>query len=628
MPARSARTRRAAAHLLLCLLGAVPASAQTTGQDVPDGISDDRVRQVENGLMPYVPVEGLDGWRLADRMRFHRVPGLSIAVVHNYRVVWAKAYGLADTTARVPVTTETLFSAGSISKFAAAATALALAQRGALDLDAPVNTILRAWKLADNEFTRARPVTLRLLLSHQGGTSQASYWGFVPGQYEGPLPSLTDILSGRPGAGSRAVVVNRAPGAGFQYSGGGYLVAQRAMTDAAGEPFEALADRELFRPLGMRGATFAQPLPATLAERAAWAYSENAWFEGQPYMYPQLAAAGLYATPTDLAKLLIEVQQAYRGRGRVLTRASARAMLTPLAEVSSGTYREEIGLGAFLLRRADRSSEGDRYFEHTGVNAGFVAYALASVTGGNGVVVMMNHDGGAAELGREVRRAVARAYGWPGFLPDPVRPADRPEATLDAYAGRYRRGPDEVVTFRRERGHLVETINAGPPILCYPVGASGDTLAFTDFAVRGVFTRSADGAVDGFRYLGSDQPLPRLRPDELLPNELLRAGRLPDAVLAYRTLGLSDSQLTYLAYELLNPNRFPRPGPQDVAAAEGILLMAREAFPASSMVLARLGDLYTRKGDTGRARASFEAALRLDPADADVAAKLRRLPPE
>ncbi len=574
-----------------------------------------RIRQVENSLLPYVPVAGLPGWNLRERMKFHRVPGLSIAVIRNYQIDWVKAYGWADTTARTPVTPATLFSAGSISKLVAAGAALLLVQQHKLDLDRPINTYLKSWQLGENDFTRQRPVSLRLLLSHQGGTSQSSYWGFVPGN--GPLPSVVDILSGQPRAESRAVGVNRAPGTGFQYSGGGYLVAQLALMDVTGQDFPTLTKTALFRPLKMRTATFAQPLPAALQRQAAWAYSENSWFQGMPYLYPQQAPAGLYATPTDLARYLIEVQQAYRGRGKLFTQATARAMLTPQVEVSSGTYREEMGLGPFLLQRADRTDENSRYFEHTGVNAGFLAYALASVTGGNGVVIMMNSDGGAGELGKELRRAVARVYQWPDFLPAAIQPVPTPVATLDAVAGRYQRGPDEVVTFQREAAHLVQRINAGNPILTYPVG--GDTIAFTDYPMRGRFERNAASEVTGFRMLGAEKPMPRLRPDQLLPDELLRLGRIPEAVAGYRQLQLNEYQLTYMAYELLNRR------PNNPTAAEGLLGLALEQFPRSAVVHARWGDLYLSRGDKPQAISSYQTALRLNPEDKNLQEKLATL---
>ncbi|TYZ06378.1 serine hydrolase [Hymenobacter lutimineralis] len=602
--------------LLLLSLNAFRVAAQPAPAPLPASVPT-RIRAVENSLLPYVPVAGLPGWNLLDRMKYHRVPGLSIAVIHNYRVEWVKGYGWADTTKRLPVTPATLFSAGSISKLVTAGAALQLVQAGKLSLDAPINTYLKSWQLPENEFTRQQPVTLRRLLSHQGGTSQSSYYGFVPGK--APLPSVVDILSGQPQAESRPVIVNQVPGSGFQYSGGGYLVAQLALMDVTGQDFAALTNEVLFRPLRMRSATFAQPLPAALAARAAWAYSESSWFKGVPYLYPQQAPAGLYATPADVARFLLEVQQAYRGRGRVLTQATARAMLTPQAEVSQGTYREQMGLGAFLLQRADRTDDATRYFEHTGVNAGFLAYAIGSVVGGNGVVIMMNNNNGAAELGKELRRAVAKVYGWPGFLPDAIQPLAAASTHLDAYAGRYQRGPDEVVTFRRQDGHLVETINDGPEILVYPVGP--DTVAFTDFALRGVFLRDAAGQVRGLRIPELNQQLPRLAPDQWLPGEQLRRGRIAEAVAGYRQLHLNEYQLTYLVYELLNGR------PANLPAAEALLNLAQEQFPQSSIVFARWGDLYVRQANKPKAIEAYQQALRLYPEDKDVQEKLRALQP-
>jgi CubicO group peptidase (beta-lactamase class C family) len=609
-----------------CLYGA-PLAAQPT-KSVTGAIPATqaaRIRAVENSLGPYVPVAGLPGWNLLDRMRYHGVPGLSIAVIHNYRIDWVKGYGLADTTARTPVTPATLFSAGSISKLVAAGAALVQVQQGRLALDAPINDYLKSWKLTENDFTRQRTPTLRLLLSHRGGTSQSSYWGFVPSVK--PLPTVLDILNGRPEAETRRVVVNGLPGSEFRYSGGGYLVVQQAMTDVGGgADFASLTEALLFRPLGMKSATYQQPLPAALAKRAAWAYSTNAWFKGVPYVYPQQAPAGLYATPTDLARFLIEVQNAYRGQGEVLKQASAQAMLAPQVDISTGTYREQMGVGAFLLQRADRPATDDasRYFEHTGVNAGFVAYALGSMKGGNGVVVMMNNDNGAAELGREVRRAVAQAYAWEAFLPPPVQPVRVMAAVLDAYAGRYQRSPEEVLTLKRVGDHLEETIagtlGVSSPILCFPVG--GDTLAFTDFVVRGVFRRDAAGQITGLQLPGNDRPFPRLTPDQLLPGELLRAGRLSEAVAGLEALQLNESQLTYLAYELIN--RRPQRAP-DLAAAEAVLKLAEAQHPKASIVFARWGDLHLKRADTAQAIGAFRKAVALDPDDAASRQKLAAL---
>ena len=148
----------------------------------------DRTRQVENNLIPYVPVNGFPTWNLSERMKHYGVQGVSIAVINNFKVEWAKGYGMADTLKKQPVTTETMFSAGSISKLLMAFGAFQLVQSQQMSLDAPINNYLTSWKIPENDFTTKTPITLRMLLSHKAGTSQQSYFGFLP--TKNPLPSI------------------------------------------------------------------------------------------------------------------------------------------------------------------------------------------------------------------------------------------------------------------------------------------------------------------------------------------------------------------------------------------------------------------------------------------------------
>ena len=602
-------------RLALLLLSCHFFMARTAALAQPAQKRADRIAAVENGLLPYVPVAGLPGWNLPDRMRYYKVPGVSVAVIRNYQIDWVKNYGLADTTTRRAVTPETLFSAGSISKLVASMAALKLTEQGKLSLDAPINQYLTSWRLAESDFSRKTPVTLRMLLSHRAGTSQSAYFGFTPDKQ--PLPSVPDILAGKPGTDSRPVVINSEPNNEFRYSGGGYLVAQMAMMDVTKQDFATLTDQLLFKQLGLAHTTFAQPLPPKLAAQASWAYSANGWFKGMPYVYPQQAAAGLYSTPTDLARLLIDLQNSYRGQGGLLSQASAKAMMTPLARVSDGFIDEQIGLGVFLLQQKGNTDERGRYFEHTGTNAGFVAYAIGSVVGGNGMVVMLNNNNGASELGKEIRRAVANVYGWTNFLPKPLIVNNLPDSLLNAYVGRYQRGPDEVVSIRREGNRLIERINGGNDISCVPVAR--DTIALTDYTARAYFSRNKAGRVDSLRIEWQQTPMPRLPDGQLLPNELLRMGRIADAVAGYRALKLNVSQLTYMAYD------FTTSRPTNLPAAEGILALAKEQFPNESMVYARLGDFYQAKGEKKQAIDAFRQGLNLDPLDEDMRKKLAQL---
>lgn len=575
-----------------------------------------RIKSVENGLIPYVPVQGFPAWNIYERMKHYKVPGVSIAVVNNFKVEWAKGYGLADTLKKTPVTPQTMFSAGSISKLVMAAAAFQLIQEQKLSLDEPINQYLKSWKIPENDYTRQTPVTLRMLLSHTGGTSQTSYFGFPPSNKN--LPSIIDILSGQPNAESRGVVVNSEPKKEFRYSGGGSMIAQMALMDVSGERFEALCDRVLFQPLGMPQSTFAQPLPSQFQAQAAWGYSYASWYEGMPYVYPQQAAAGLYATPSDLASFLIEIQRALRGKGKVLSQASAQSMVTPVAKVSEGGFREEIGVGPFLLQRIDNQDAQGRYFEFTGVNAGFVAYLIGNITEGYGAVIMLNTGDDFNGLGKEIRRAIAQTYGWHNFLPSAIQPKKWTKAELERVVGRYRLGPDEVMSFQRKGDHLIQVINSGSPIPCFPIAK--DSIVLTDFNIKAHFRFDAQGRAISFKSAYQPNAIPRMAADEFTPTELINAQRLPEAQALLRTQQLNVYQITYKIYELLN-----RKPVGNFSAAKMLLELAEEQHPQSAIVFARWGDYYLKMEDRAAAIRAYERANQLDPSDEGVVKALRGL---
>lgn len=586
--------------LLTCLLAGCVAGAQAQ-----DASTQKLIHAVENNLMPYVPVHGFAGWNITERMKYYGVPGVSIAVIKDYKIHWAKGYGLADTLNKKPVTVTTMFSAGSISKLVAAVAAFELVEHHTLALDSPINRYLTSWKIADNDFTRKKPVTLRMLLSHTGGTSQSSYFGFTPDKR--PLPSVVEILSGAPSAETRAVVVNSEPGKEFRYSGGGSMIAQLAMMDVTGTNFSNLTDELIFKKLGMNNSTFEQPVPPRYAAQTAWAYSTAPWFKGMPYVYPQQAAAGLYTTPTDLAKVIIDLQKSLRGKGKLLTRESATHMMTAQASVSSGGYREEIGIGPFLLQRVDNQEPEGIYFEFTGVNAGFLAYAIGSLQDGNGVVIMMNSGDDVNGLGKEIRRSVASCYRWHNFLPEKIFPIEQSEHDLDRYAGRYRKGPDEVVYIRRERNYLVENINQGNDIYCFPV--SRDTIVFTDYNVKGWFTVGTDGVATSLQTEWQNEPMMRMKPEEYTPSEYLIQKRYAEAKAGFKSMNLNEYQISYMIYNLLHAKG------SDAEAVRMLLELALEQHPNSSIVYARRADYYLSVNDREQALSNLRKAIELDPSD-------------
>ncbi len=584
----------------LCLFISGQTFSQTTSIDP-------KIKLVENNLIPFVPVNGFKGWNIIDRMKYYHVPGVSIAVIKDYKVAWAKGYGLADTINKIPVTNETMFSAGSISKLLLAVAALNLVQQGKIDLDKPINDYLVSWKLPENDLTKKTPVTLRLLLSHTAGTTQSAYFGFTPDKKR--LPTIVEILNGAEIAESRPVVVNSELKKEFRYSGGGSLIAQLALMDVSGQDFADLARAIIFDKLCMKNSTFQQPLPQQYLSRAAWAYSSASWFKGMPYIYPQQAAAGLYTTPTDLAKFFIDIQKAYTGKGVVLNEGTARQMLTPQVAVSDGGYKEQMAVGPFIIQRTDNKDQRGIYFEFTGVNAGFLAYGIASVEGGNGAVVMLNSGDDVNGLGKEIRRAVAKTYNWYNFLPAEIQPIQMSRVMLDGYEGRYRKGKDEVVNIRRENNYLVEQINEGNAIYCFPVAA--DTLVFTDYNIKGYFARDDKGNVMSLRteYQTSEQAWLKMKADEFTPSEYLQAGKYNEAKKGFRQIAMNEYQISYYAYDLLNKKT------PDYEAVKTILELAQEQYPNASIIYSRWGDYYKAQHDKANAIKNYQKALELDPND-------------
>ena len=238
-------------------------------------------------------------------MELYHVPGLSIAVIDNFQIAWVKAFGVIESGSATPVTPTTLFQAGSISKPVAAAGALYLVEAGKLALDENVNEKLKTWKVPDNEFTKNQKVTLRRLMSHTAGLTVHGFPGY---DVDAPLPTLVQILNGEKPANTPPIRVDLVPGTQVRYSGGGVTIEQLLMMDVSGKPFPALLREIVLDKIGMADSSYEQPLPAPRAAKTASGTDANGKVvHGRWHIYPEMAAAGLWTTPTDLGKFAIEI---------------------------------------------------------------------------------------------------------------------------------------------------------------------------------------------------------------------------------------------------------------------------------------------------------------------------------
>src|ERR1700751_630308 len=249
--------------LVLTLLSATASCAKA--QISSPGSNEPRIERVVSGLRPPIAVKGQPPvrWKLAEQMAESHVPGISIAVMENSQIAWARGYGVKEAGTTDPVTTSTLFEAQSISKAVTATAALVLVNSGRLSLDESPNTYLKSWKLPYNEYQAHEKVTLRRILSHSSGLNVGGFRGYRAGE---PLPSLLQILNGEKPANNPPIRVDFVPGSNSRYSGGGAEVMQQLLMDVMRQPFPELMKQLVLSPAGMTLSTYQQPLP-----EARWA---------------------------------------------------------------------------------------------------------------------------------------------------------------------------------------------------------------------------------------------------------------------------------------------------------------------------------------------------------------------
>lgn len=358
-----------------------------------------RIASVEQGLLSNQGDPPWKGMDLADRMAYHNVPGVSIAVINDYQIEWAKGYGALEAGKEQPVTTDTVFQTGSTAKPIVAMAALHYVEAGDLALDNNVNNKLVSWKVPENKYTAQAPVTLRRLLSHSAGMPYVPLHGYAQGV---ALPNQRQILDGEPPANSEPVQVKIAPGTQYSYSNGGYLVVEQLLADVVGVPFDLIMQETVLEPLHMDASTFKYPLPENLAPIAAsghWA--DGSVIAGGWHTFPEMGPGGsAWATPSDMARFYIDLMLTYTGQSEiVISQEMAVEMLTPQIE--------DRGLGPWV-----KDEGGDLfYFGHPGHNDGYKSYAVAYPKRGQGVVIMTNSDNGDA-LYQEILNSVSVEYGW------------------------------------------------------------------------------------------------------------------------------------------------------------------------------------------------------------------------
>ncbi|MGD8189962.1 serine hydrolase domain-containing protein [Brevibacillus ginsengisoli] len=319
---------------------------------------------------------------LDERLKHYHVAGLSLAVIENGKLVLSRGHGVMERGTNHQVDSRSIFHACSISKLATSMLVLTLVERNILDLDRDVNDTLKSWKVPANEFTQHKKVTLRTLLSHQSGfiDPESSFSPFDPNQ---GIPAMLDLMEGRTSYCSEPFTVKYEPASSFHYSDAGFCLIEQLIEEVTQKSFQRLMNDLIFEPLQMKDSLLEYRVPEEIHQRfTSGHHKDGKVVNGKYPIYPYLAAAGLWSTPTDLSSLVIELMNSLNGKGKLgISPQLCRDMISPQG------CSQWTGLGVFL----DNSNQELEIYS-LGWGVGFQCMLLAYPYVGAGAVIMTNTD--------------------------------------------------------------------------------------------------------------------------------------------------------------------------------------------------------------------------------------------
>lgn len=572
----------------------------------------DMIKKVETGLSTPVYIEGDSTWTLEERMVHYGVPGVSIAVINNGKIEWSKTYGVMDKESKSPVTSKTLFQAASISKPVTAYGALTLVEQKKVALNEDINNFLKSWKLADNEFTKEKKVTIKNLLNHSAGITVHGFLGYST---DLEVPTLIQVLNGTPPANSDPAVVDKVPETSARYSGGGYNIIQQMMIDVEGATFPEIMNRLVLQPLEMTNSTYNQPLTGEQLASAATGYlPDGSMVKGKRHTYPEMAPAGLWTTAEDLAKFAVNIQETLKDKShKGLSKEMTTLMLTPFVEDYSG-------LGIFLNKKKD-----DVYFEHGGWNEGFSSQLIAHKDKGYGVVVLTN--GNQPDFISELIRSVALTYQWDDYVPTHQKMKIDP-ATIAEISGRYKVSSDLLIEISQKDDLLyIQPILAEEAVELIKISNStfisredSRPYKFVPDSVNGTMTMlkldGNDGTVSTFVKMGTD---------EKIPMEFFFEGDYEGAMNAYRTILKLNPKDPYASENALNNLGYYFLGKDKTKLAQDILKANMTLYPNSFNVYDSYAEACMEMGEIDLAIKNYTKSLSLNPQNNNAKEKLMKL---
>lgn len=428
--------------IFLCCSIATHSYSQTTTTEQLGSV-EERIQKVENSLRPLVTKEDASLWNLEAQMQKHKVAGLSIAVIHNNTIDWAKGYGITGNSEQQNVNNQTVFQAASMSKFVNAIAVLRLAAENNINLDEDINQYLTSWQFPYKSNSDSNPITIRQLLSHTAGLSTHGFAGY---KNANKLPSIIQTLEGKKPANSDKVEQILPNNQQFKYSGGGTQISQLIVMDQSKMSYESFINKHVFTPLEMANSFYSIELEK-YSQNIAFGHQKNGKSLKHNYnSYPESAAAGLWTTPSDLAKLIIDLQKSLQNNtGTIISQQSSKELIQSPLENSNAA------LGLFTEKHNE-----ELYVQHSGSNKGFRGKFIFSPQNGTGVVIMVNAPN--TKIIEEIIRSVAAVYQWKGFETLITNPdVHLTNSDLKKYTGTYQlKNRKVIVSLKKGQLQLTE----------------------------------------------------------------------------------------------------------------------------------------------------------------------------
>ncbi|AZA99468.1 class A beta-lactamase-related serine hydrolase [Chryseobacterium joostei] len=325
-----------------------------------------------------------DSLKVEEQLEKYKLPGFSLVVFENYKIIYSSQVGVKSMNSKEKLDVNTAFSTASITKPITALLCHILEEKGLINLDEPIDKYLKRWHLPKSKFTESNSPTWKQFFNHTSGTNQGGFSDYYEGDV---IPTIKQSLLGQIPRYDKEIEFLFTPGTNFEYSGGGYVIVQMALEDTLNKSIAELAQEHLFLPLGLTNTTMIQPNEKGFPTNVASVHDKDGKVikTGLP-ITPQIGASGVWSTPTDLAKLSIEIQNALRNKNnKVISHQVAKKV----TEVTA--LKNAVGGWGYGWQKSVAYNNYD-WFTCNGSNTGVGGSIFATMEDGNGFVILANGE--------------------------------------------------------------------------------------------------------------------------------------------------------------------------------------------------------------------------------------------